>query len=232
MSLSRINIAIDGHSSTGKGTLARELAEKLNYVFIDSGAMYRAVSLYFIQNDIIINDSQQVAQALSEIQLEFKKNAATGKFEINLNGYSVESQIRTMEVASIVSEVAAISEVRRALVRMQKDLGKNKGVVMDGRDIGTVVFPDAELKIFMTAAPEVRAQRRFHELQKSGAETSYEQVLENLTSRDTIDSSRKDSPLTLTNAYRLLDNSHISQKEQLKIALNWVDEIQKNNGIT
>ena len=230
--LLKINIAIDGHSSCGKGTLARQLAETLDYTFIDSGSMYRAVALYFLENDIISSDAEQVKMALKQIRLEFLKNNTTNRFEIYLNGKSVEQRIRLMDVASIVSEVAALSVVRKELVKMQQDLGAQKGVVMDGRDIGTVVFPDAELKIFMTADVEIRAQRRFKELQAAGTEIQFEDVLENLSTRDRIDSSRADSPLTLTNAYRLLDNSHVSPKEQLEIALDWVSQIQNNDRIS
>jgi len=230
--LSKINIAIDGHSSCGKGTLARQLAETLDYTFIDSGSMYRAVALYFLENDILSSDAEQVSIALKQIRLEFLKNNTSNRFEIFLNGKSVEQRIRQMDVAAIVSEVAALSVVRKELVKMQQDLGAQKGVVMDGRDIGTVVFPNAELKIFMTADVEIRAQRRFKELQAAGTEIQYEDVLENLSTRDRIDSSRADSPLTLTEAYRLLDNSHISQKEQLEIALDWVSQIQNNDRIS
>lgn len=230
--LLKINIAIDGHSSCGKGTLARQLAETLDYTFIDSGSMYRAVALYFLENDILSSDAEQVKMALKQIRLEFLKNTVSNRFEIFLNGKSVEQRIRQMDVAAIVSEVAALSAVRKELVKMQQDLGAQKGVVMDGRDIGTVVFPDAELKIFMTADVEIRAQRRFKELQAAGTEIQYQDVLENLSTRDRIDSSRADSPLTLTNAYRLLDNSHVSQKEQLEIALDWVSRIQNNDRIS
>ena len=230
--LLKINIAIDGHSSCGKGTLARQLAEKLDYTFIDSGSMYRAVALYFLENDILNSDAEQVELALTQIHLEFLKNNTTNRFEIYLNGKSVEQRIRQMDVATIVSEVASLSVVRKELVKMQQDLGAQKGLVMDGRDIGTVVFPDAELKIFMTADVEIRAQRRFKELQAAGTTIQYEDVLENLSTRDWIDSSRVDSPLTLTDDYRLLDNSHVSPKEQLEIALDWVSQIQNNDRIS
>ena len=230
--LLKINIAIDGHSSCGKGTLARQLAEKLDYTFIDSGSMYRAVALYFLENDILNSDAEQVELALTQIHLEFLKNNTTNRFEIYLNGKSVEQRIRLMDVATIVSEVASLSVVRKELVKMQQNLGAQKGVVMDGRDIGTVVFPDAELKIFMTADVEIRAQRRFKELQAAGTAIQYEDVLENLSTRDRIDSSRVDSPLTLTDDYRLLDNSHVSPKEQLEIALDWVSQIQNNDRIS
>lgn len=224
----KINIAIDGHSSCGKGTLSRELAQKLGYVFIDSGSMYRAVALYFLENDILISDEEMVKENLKKIKLEFKVNPNTDRFEIVLNGKSVEQRIRQMDVAAMVSDVAALSVVRTEMVRMQQELGMHKGVVMDGRDIGTVVFPDAELKIFMTADPEIRADRRYKELRATGVEISLEEVAANLQNRDLIDSSRKDSPLTYTEAYRLLNNSHLSQKEQLEIALDWVAEIQNN----
>lgn len=228
---SKINIAIDGHSSCGKGTLARELAHELDYTFIDSGSMYRAVALYFLEHEIISQNPTHVAQALAQIQLEFVKNERTGRFEIYLNNKSVEKRIREMDVAAVVSDVAALSVVRKTLVHMQQKLGAQKGVVMDGRDIGTVVFPNAELKIFMTADAEIRAERRFKELVATGTDITLNAVLLNLKSRDEIDSNRADSPLTLTADYRLLNNSHISQKEQLQIALQWVNEIQNPNQI-
>ncbi len=228
---SKINIAIDGHSSCGKGTLARELAHELGYTFIDSGSMYRAVALYFLENEIISQNKNQVAQALSQIQLEFVKNEHSGRFEIYLNNKSVEKRIREMDVAAVVSDVAALSVVRKTLVQMQQKLGAQKGVVMDGRDIGTVVFPQAELKIFMTADAEIRAERRYKELVATGSDITLNAVLSNLKSRDEIDSNRADSPLTLTADYRLLNNSHISQKEQLQIALQWVKEIQNPDQI-
>jgi cytidylate kinase len=228
---SKINIAIDGHSSCGKGTLARELAHELGYTFIDSGSMYRAVALYFLENEIITQNKNQVAEALSQIKLEFVKNELSGRFEIFLNNKSVEKRIREMDVAAVVSDVAALSVVRKTLVQMQQKLGAQKGVVMDGRDIGTVVFPQAELKIFMTADAEIRAERRYKELVATGSEISINDVLLNLKSRDEIDSNRADSPLTLTADYRLLNNSHISQKEQLQIAMQWVKEIQNPDQI-
>jgi cytidylate kinase len=228
---SKINIAIDGHSSCGKGTLARELAHELGYTFIDSGSMYRAVALYFLENEIITQNKNQVAEALSQIKLEFVKNELSGRFEIFLNNKSVEKRIREMDVAAVVSDVAALSVVRKTLVQMQQKLGAQKGVVMDGRDIGTVVFPQAELKIFMTADAEIRAERRYKELVATGSEISLNDVLLNLKSRDEIDSNRADSPLTLTADYRLLNNSHISQKEQLQIAMQWVKEIQNPDQI-
>jgi cytidylate kinase len=193
--------------------------------------MYRAVALYFLENEIISQNKNQVAEALSQIQLEFVKNELSGRFEIFLNNKSVEKRIREMDVAAVVSDVAALSVVRKTLVQMQQKLGAQKGVVMDGRDIGTVVFPQAELKIFMTADAEIRAERRYKELVATGSEISLNDVLLNLKSRDEIDSNRADSPLTLTADYRLLNNSHISQKEQLQIAMQWVKEIQNPDQI-
>jgi cytidylate kinase len=219
----RINIAIDGYSSCGKGTLAKQLAKQLGYKFIDSGAMYRAVTLYALEHHVNPENESEVAALLPEIAVDFEVNPSTGRSDVLLNGRNVESEIRTMKVAGAVSQVARIPEVRRFLVGMQQKMGDNKGVVMDGRDIGTVVFPEAELKIFMTARPEVRAHRRFDELKNSGIETTYEEVLANLTNRDKIDSTRDDSPLTLTADYKVLDNSDISREEQFAMALNWAN---------
>lgn len=220
-----INIAIDGYSSCGKGTLAKALAKKLNYKFIDSGSMYRAVALYFIENDLPVFDENVVITEISNIQLSFELNSETDQFEIHLNGKNVSSRIREMDVAGIVSHVAKISAVRKFLVGMQQEIGKKKGVVMDGRDIGTVVFPDAELKIFMTASVEVRSQRRYKELQRSGSDTSLDEVRDNLTKRDDIDSNRVDSPLIQNDDYRLLDNTDLNQEEQLSQAMTWVNSI-------
>jgi len=222
--LKRIIIAIDGHSSCGKGTLARQLALALGYKFIDSGAMYRAITLHLLNTGINPDDEQAVASVLPDIIIDFSANIETGRSDIWLNHKNVEKQIRTLKVADSVSQVARISAVRRYLVALQQKMGEEKGVVMDGRDIGTVVFPSAELKIFMTASPEVRAMRRFKELSDSGLVTSYDDVFANLKQRDLIDSSRKDSPLTMTGDYKLLDNSAISKQEQFEIAMNWVAE--------
>jgi len=222
--LKRIIIAIDGHSSCGKGTLARQLALALGYKFIDSGAMYRAITLHLLNTGINPDDEQAVASVLPDIIIDFSANIETGRSDIWLNHKNVEKQIRTLKVAESVSQVARISAVRRYLVALQQKMGEEKGVVMDGRDIGTVVFPSAELKIFMTASPEVRAMRRFKELSDSGLVTSYDDVFANLKQRDLIDSNRKDSPLTMTGDYKLLDNSAISKQEQFEIAMNWVAE--------
>jgi cytidylate kinase len=224
-----INIAIDGYSSCGKGTLAKFLAKHLGYKFIDSGAMYRAVTLHAMRSGADVEQAEQVVQLLHDIHIDFIKNEHTGRFDIALNHENVESEIRTLEVASKVSQVARIPEVRRFLVAMQQQIAANKGVVMDGRDIGTVVLPDAELKIFMTASPEVRAERRLQELLSSGASTTFDEVLDNLKSRDHIDSTRADSPLTLTDSYRVIDNSAMGIAEQNALALQWVDALRLSN---
>ena len=219
----KINIAIDGYSSCGKGTLAKAMAKSLDYIFIDSGAMYRAVTLHMLRNQVNVEDELAVERALEQVQVGFVNNAAQ-QSEVTLNGASVESEIRTIEVAAKVSEVAKIQSVRTKMVALQQAIGQNKGVVMDGRDIGTVVFPDAELKIFMTASQEVRAMRRFEELKAKGDEVTLEEVSANLKHRDTIDASRENSPLTLTSDYRVLDNSDLSREEQFALAMSWVNE--------
>jgi cytidylate kinase len=221
----KINIAIDGYSSCGKGTLAKQMAQALGYVFIDSGAMYRAVTLYLLENNIDISNDIAISHALNEIKLEFHPSKENNRFEIHLNGRNVESLIREIHIANKVSFVAKISTVRTKLVQIQKQIGANKGVVMDGRDIGTVVYPDAELKIFMTASNEVRAQRRFKEMIAAGKKVTIEEVSANLRERDSIDSSRDDSPLTLNESYHLLDNSHITPNQQFELAMSWVNEL-------
>lgn len=221
----KINIAIDGYSSCGKGTLAKSLAKKLDYIFIDSGSMYRAVALYLLENDIPVSDVERVGSELKGIELDFKFNAQSDQFEIHLNQRNVSKRIREMDVAGIVSHVAKISEVRRFLVKMQQEIGKDKGVVMDGRDIGTVVFPEAELKIFMTASVEIRAERRYKELVQAGSDITLEEVAENLSNRDQIDSQRDDSPLTMNDDYRILDNSDLNEEEHLALALTWVEAV-------
>ena len=209
----KINIAIDGYSSCGKGTLAKELAKKLNYVFIDSGAMYRAVTLFLMNHNIDVLNEEAVENQLKLISLEFKQSVIIDRYEIHLN------------VASKVSEVAKISAVRKKLVEMQQFIGAQKGVVMDGRDIGTVVFPNAELKIFMTASSEVRAERRYKEMIAAGKEVSFVDVRQNLMDRDKLDSSRDDSPLTLNDSYHVLDNSNLTPQEQFDLAMSWVQEL-------
>lgn len=220
----KINIAIDGYSSCGKGTLAKQLAQHLNYVFIDSGSMYRAVTLFVLDHHIDPQDEASVERVLGDVDIRFDMNSDSGRFEVVLNGVSVESRIRDLRVSSQVSYIAKISAVRRKLVEIQQKIGLNKGVVMDGRDIGTVVYPNAELKIFMTASSEVRADRRFAELEQAGQKVTWQEVFDNLVSRDTIDSSREDSPLTMSSDYRVLDNSHLSREEQFELAMTWVSD--------
>jgi cytidylate kinase len=220
----KIIVAIDGFSSCGKSTMARQLAEKLGYVFIDSGAMYRAVTLYFLNNAIDFDDKEAIAKALENITITFKFNPEIEKAETYLNGENVEQQIRTMEVSRNVSPVAAISDVRKFLVKQQQQMGTEKGIVMDGRDIGTVVFPNAELKIFLTANPEIRAQRRQKELEEKGQKLSIDEVRNNLQERDKIDSTREDSPLRQADDAKVLDNSDIDRDEQLAIVLKWANE--------
>jgi len=219
----KITIAIDGFSSTGKSTVAKRLAKALGYIYVDSGAMYRAVTLYAMQNDLIKKeyfDKQQLVGQLDKIQISFNFNENLGFAEVYLNSINVEKQIRTLEVSQFVSQVATVSEVREQLVLQQQNFGKDKGVVMDGRDIGTVVFPDAELKLFMTASAEQRAQRRYDELIERGDEVDYEAVLKNVQSRDHIDSTRKDSPLVMAEDAIKVDNSNLNLEEQFELVLN------------
>ncbi|MDM9632444.1 (d)CMP kinase [Robiginitalea aurantiaca] len=223
----KISIAIDGHSSTGKSTLARQLAESLGYVYIDSGAMYRAVALFALRNDLIdgsVNEAGLI-EALRDMDVSFGLNSQTGRTEIHLNGENVEQEIRTIEVSSYVSEVAAIPEVREKLVKLQREMGRQKGVVMDGRDIGTVVLPEAELKLFMTAAPETRAARRYKELLDRGEDITYEEVLKNVRHRDHLDSNRAVSPLKQAEDAICLDNSDMGLKEQFERVRSFANRI-------
>jgi len=220
--MSKIVIAIDGFSSTGKSTIAKQLAKQLNYIYVDTGAMYRAVTYYALQHDLIgkgFFHPEKLIEQLSKIQINFKFNEALGFAEVYLNGENIEKEIRTLEVSRYVSPVATISEVRQKLVEQQQLMGKDKGIVMDGRDIGTVVFPDAELKIFMTASAETRAQRRYKELLERGHNLSYDEVLENVTTRDRIDSTREDSPLVKADDAIEIDNSDLTIEEQIKTLL-------------
>ena len=212
-----ITIAIDGHSSSGKSTMAKDLAREIGYTYIDTGAMYRAVTLYALRHHLFEGDTIQEAalkQALPDIQIAFRPNEATSRPDTYLNGLCVEQEIRGMEVADHVSQVAALGFVREALVAKQQEMGRAKGVVMDGRDIGTVVFPDAELKFFITASPEVRAQRRMAELQAKGESASYEEVLANIRKRDYLDTHREVGPLRQADDARVLDNSNMTIPEQ------------------
>ncbi len=226
MSLS-INVAIDGYSSTGKSTLAKDLAHTLNYRYIDTGAMYRAITLYALRKGYIADGrvSQRLVHDIDSIIVEFHFNDDLEKAEIFLNGENVEGPIRDMEVANSVSAVAAIPEVRRFLVRAQQKMAVHKRVVMDGRDIGTVVLPDAELKIFVTAREEIRVERRFQELINRGKKVTKEEVKANLSQRDLMDTTRKDSPLKKADDARMLDNSSMTRAEQLALAKRWVHEV-------
>jgi cytidylate kinase len=217
--MNKIIIAIDGWSSCGKSTLARQLAKRLNYIFIDSGAMYRAIALYFIRNNISTASINKVERALSEISLEFKYNDESNTNEICLNGENVAHLIRNLDVAEKVSEVAAIEQVRDFAVNEQQKIGKDKGIVMDGRDIGTTVFPHAELKIFMTADKEVRVARRFKELLQTNPTITENEVRLNLQSRDEVDSTRKISPLRKADDAIVIDNSSLTPEEQFSISL-------------
>jgi cytidylate kinase len=220
----KIIIAIDGFSSCGKSTLAKALAKALAYVFIDTGAMYRAVALYFMRHDIPFDNIAVIEKAIQSIKLHFVYNEATGKSDMYLNGENVEAAIREMKVSQKVSEVAAIPAVRDFAVAQQQAMGMEKGIVMDGRDIGTVVFPTAELKLFVTADPQIRAKRRFIELQATQPSITMEEVAENLAHRDLIDSTREHSPLKQAEDALVLDNTHLNQEEQFNIALNWAKE--------
>jgi cytidylate kinase len=230
--INKITIAIDGFSSTGKSTLAKQLAQQLGYIYVDTGAMYRAVAFFAMQNQYISVDSfnkVELVNHLKNISLEFKFNNELGFAEMYLNGQNVEKEIRTIEVSAYVSKVAEVSEVRSKLVEQQKEMGKNKGIVMDGRDIGTVVFPDAELKIFMTASAATRAQRRFDELVQKGDAVTYEEVLKNVEERDYIDTHRDDSPLIMAEDAVEIDNSYLTREEQFQAVLDLVNAIIETN---
>jgi cytidylate kinase len=222
--MKKIVVAIDGYSSCGKSTLAKALAKELNYVFVDSGAMYRAITLYFLRNKVDGNDVDAVNNALQNISLDFAYNKEKGKSDMLLNNENVESEIREMAVSNKVSDVSTIKEVREFAVAQQQKMGEKKGIVMDGRDIGTTVFPDAELKIFVTAAPEVRVERRFKELLEKNQTVDRADVKKNLESRDYIDSHREVSPLRKADDAIILDNSCLTREEQLAIALDWVKQ--------
>lgn len=223
----RIVVAIDGHSSCGKSTIAKALAARFGYAFIDSGAMYRAVTLYALRHRLIedgVVKTQELIVALPDIKIEFRYNPLLQKSDTYLNGENVEDEIRQLPVSQNVSPVATIAEVRAAMVHLQQEMGKSKGIVMDGRDIGTVVFPDAELKLFVTASPEIRAQRRYDELKAKGEIVSYEEILQNVMERDHIDSTRETSPLRKAEDALVLDNSHLTREEQLAWVLNKMEE--------
>ena len=216
----KIVIAIDGYSACGKSSTAKVLAQQLSYAYIDTGAMYRAVTHYFQEHNVALTNPREVTQALQKIEINFVANAATGENETFLNGLNVEGVIRTPTVAGMVSEVAAIKAVREAMVAQQRRMGKKRGVVMDGRDIGTVVFPDAELKVFMTADINVRTERRQQELLEKGQLVSWNEVKENLIKRDQIDTSRAESPLRQAEDAFVIDTSHVIFEEQVEVILN------------
>ncbi|MGL4332330.1 MAG: (d)CMP kinase [Bacteroidales bacterium] len=224
----KITIAIDGFSSCGKSTMAKDLAKELGYVYVDSGAMYRAVTLYAMQNNLIrdgIINTDELEKEMKNIHITFRFNQETKKPDTYLNGSLVEDEIRRLEVSNNVSLIATIPFVRKAMVKMQQELGKEKGIVMDGRDIGTVVFPDADLKVFVTASPEVRAQRRFDELTAKGDTVDFNAILENVKLRDHIDQTREESPLRQADDALVLDNSNISIEEQKKWLFDRVNDI-------
>jgi cytidylate kinase len=219
----KITIAIDGHSSCGKSTLAKALAQKIDYLFIDSGAMYRGVTLFCMRNQLIENgipSNDAIIKHLPTINITFQINPTTEKSDLLLNGENVEELIRMPDVAANVSKIAAIKEVRLKLVEEQQKMGQNGGIIMDGRDIGSVVFPDAELKLFVTASNEIRAERRFKELSEKNIETSYQEVYYNLVQRDDLDTTRAESPLIQTKDAIVIDTSHLTREEQLELAFN------------
>jgi len=228
MNQDKIIIAIDGYSSTGKSTVAKQIAKHLGYVYIDSGAMYRAITFFAMENGFINEDKFNVSELinnLNQVDISFQFNKALGFAEVFLNGKNVEKAIRTLEVSNFVSKVAAIPEVRVQLVKQQQKMGKQKGIVMDGRDIGTVVFPNAELKIFMTASPETRAIRRYNELKAKGDDVTYENVLKNVQDRDYIDTTREDSPLYKGDDAIEIDNSNLTLEEQFENILKLVEKV-------
>ena len=225
--MKKITIAIDGYSSTGKSTVAKQLAEYLGYIYVDTGAMYRAITFYALQNEFLSKnkfDKKALLDTLPNIDIAFKKKDIKSKPEIFLNGTNVETEIRTMYVSDFVSSVAAIPEVRRKLVAIQHQMGVEKGIVMDGRDIGTVVFPKAELKIFMNANAEVRANRRYEELLEKGDDVTYAAILKNVQDRDLMDTTREDSPLVKAQDAIEIDNSEINQEDQFHIILQLVKD--------
>jgi cytidylate kinase len=222
--MKKIIVTIDGWSSTGKSTLAKQLAKALGYVYVDSGAMYRAITLYFLRNHVDWTDKKEVKKAIKEVNIEFQNNPKTEISEIFLNGENVEYVIRDLVVAEKVSEIAAIKDVREFAVAQQQKMGEERGIIMDGRDIGTVVFPDAELKIFMEADSSVRVERRFKELFEKNPNITIEEVKANLEMRDYIDSHREVSPLKKAKDSLVLDNTNLTEKEQFQKAMEWAQK--------
>lgn len=225
----KIIIAIDGFSSCGKSTLAKAMAKALEYVFVDTGAMYRAIALYFLRNNISFTDNNLISVALDEIELRFKYNAVSQKSDMYLNGENVEQEIREMHVSQKVSEVASIPAVRDFAVAQQQAMGVDKGIVMDGRDIGTVVFPNAELKLFVTADPAIRLERRYQELLQTNPAISKDEVSANLQQRDLMDSTREHSPLRQAEDALVLDNTNLDRAQQFELAMHWAKERMKSN---
>lgn len=230
MQKEKLIIAVDGHSSSGKSTLAKDVAKRLGLRYIDTGAMYRAVTLYALENQMIENGTIHEAglrQALPEIHIEFRVNSGDGTSDTYLNDRNVEDAIRSMDVSNYVSPISKLKFVRRHLVDLQRKMGEEGGIVMDGRDIGTVVFPDADLKLFVTATPEERAQRRYDELMRKGYQPDYDEVEANLRERDYQDSNREESPLRMAEDARLLDNSNMSREEQMQYVLNLTEQLDR-----
>ncbi|RFS18514.1 (d)CMP kinase [Emticicia sp. C21] len=222
--MQKITIAVDGYSSCGKSTTAKRVAKKLGYSYIDTGAMYRSVTLYFLEHHVTLTNEKEVEKALENIHIEFRRNPGDGRNETCLNGLNVEDEIRKLYIANQVSEVSAIAAVRHAMVAQQRRMGRKKGVVMDGRDIGTVVFPDAELKIFMTADPIIRANRRQIELAERGDLVDLEEIIENIRKRDLIDTTRKESPLRKADDAIEVDTSYMTLDEQVDVVCLLADE--------
>ncbi len=226
--MKKITIALDGYSSTGKSTLAKQIAKELGYIYVDTGAMYRAVTLYAMNNNWVndqVFEVEKLINALPQIHIKFIFNPDLGFAEVYLNNVNVEQQIRSLEVSQQVSKIAAVSQVRAKLVEQQQIMGKDKAVVMDGRDIGTVVFPDAELKLFMTADAQTRAQRRFDELTAKGDSVNFEDVLKNVVERDLIDSTREDSPLVMAQDAIEIDNSNLTKQEQYTLVMDLIHNL-------
>lgn len=229
--MKKITIAVDGFSSCGKSTMAKDLAREVGYIYIDSGAMYRAVTLYSIENGIFngdVIDTERLKNEIGNIHITFRLNPQTGRPDTYLNGVNVENKIRTMEVSSKVSPISTLDFVREKMVEQQQAMGQEKGIIMDGRDIGTTVFPDAELKIFVTATPEIRAKRRFDELKAKGQEAGFDEILENVKQRDFIDQNREVSPLRQADDALMLDNSELTVEEQKKWLLEQFNKVVSN----
>jgi len=234
LNTTKITIAIDGYSSTGKSTMAKQLANKLEYIYVDSGAMYRTVTLFAMQNGLISAsefDAQGLIDALETIDISFIYNSTKGYADVYLNGSNVSDQIRSIEVSNLVSTVAALPQVRAKLVSIQQKIGKNKGVVMDGRDIGTVVFPNAELKLFVSCSATIRAERRYKELIATGEQVTFEEVLDNIQKRDQLDTTRAVSPLVQASDAIAIDNSTMSPEEQFQLILNYAQQKIAQNGV-